>query len=284
MHNIIYFLKNKEKGTGCTATYLQQTYPVSFCAYDYSKEDIPNINRIWRIQNPFLYKYSCIDRANDIIMIRKEFCNKFPGRHLVDGYSYYRNSISKYDGWFPTVYQSNFGCNSLPSIGYYARSCRNESNLAFIDFIKSIPEDIPVVTMGTLEYIQKSLIGRANWRHVYDNDEFWKSCSHYFYYRCSDFEDPFPQNLLEAIQSKHRIISPIDCKRNFKDGIDDFLSCLDEYDDAFIENATGIDCECLNSKTWKKFIENLEKTDFQRQSIIYNQNSTFYDWICKKLR
>ena len=284
MHNIIYFNKNKENGTGRTALYLANTYPLLFKSINIKIEKIPENNKIWRIQNPYLYQYSCIDRINDIIMLRKEFCKVFPGIHVVDGYSYYRKNISSYDSWFPTVYQSNFSRNHTPSLGYYARYCRQQSNLAFKDFIQKIPDEIPIITMGTKECVQDFLYSRKNWKHTYDNEYFWKSCSHYFYYRCSDIEDPFPQNLLEAIQSKHRIISPKDNNRNFSDGIDDFLSCLDVYDETFIESKIGIDCECLESKTWKKFIEELEKNKFRRPSIIYNQNSTLYDWICKKLQ
>ena len=55
-------------------------------------------------------------------------------------------------------------------------------------------------------------------------------------------------------------------------------------DNTFPCGKIGIDCECLESKTWKKFIEELEKNKFRRPSIIYNQNSTLYDWICKKLQ
>lgn len=281
--NLIYRLKYNEIGSGITAIYMADTYPDLFQSINYANEDLPKNNRIWRLQNPYFYKTSCVDRINDYVMIRKQFTNIFPGKHLVDGYSYYRQNISQYQAWFPTIYQSYFECNDIPSIGYYARDCRMQSNLAFINFIEKLPHDIPIITMGTKSCIEKYLINNPNWKHTYNNKEFWKKCSHYFYYRCSDFEDPFPQNLLEAIQSKHRIISPKDIFRKHIDGIDDFLSCI-EFDEKFIEDNIGVECELLQSNIWKKYITELVESKFSRNHIIYKEhNNLLYDWICKFL-
>ena len=49
MHNIIYFNKNKENGTGRTALYLANTYPLSFKSINIKIEKIPENNKIWRI-------------------------------------------------------------------------------------------------------------------------------------------------------------------------------------------------------------------------------------------
>lgn len=211
-------------------------------------------------------------------MCRKEYASFFPGKKLVDGYSYYRKNIDKYQCWFPTIYQSNFEVNEFPSIGYYVRDIRVESNIAFIDFVKNI--HVPIITMGDKQCIENYLATNPNWRHTYDSKDFWKSCSHYFYYRCSNIEDTFPQNLLEAIQSKHRIISPKDIKRNFEDGIDDFLSCID-YDISFIPENNGKKCEILEASKWINYIHELTSSKFIRHSIIYK--GLLYDWICKNL-
>lgn len=212
-------------------------------------------------------------------MCRKEYATFFPGKKLVDGYSYYRKNIDKYQCWFPTIYQSNFEVNDVPSIGYYVRDIRQQSNMAFADFANKL-SGVKIITMGDKECIQKYLQLNPNWTHTYDANTFWKNCSHYFYYRCSDIEDTFPQNLLEAIQSKHRIISPKDKNRTFEDGIDDFLSCI-EYDETFIENNTGKHCECLEASKWSNFIHELANSKFERKSIIYH--GLLYDWICKFL-
>lgn len=214
-------------------------------------------------------------------MCRKEYASFFPGKKLVDGYSYYRNYISRYQSWFPTIYQSHFECNSIPSIGFYVRDMRTESTLKFLDFVKDIKDNIPIITMGDKACIEPYLVADARWQHTYDNSAFWKSCSHYFYYRCSDFEDPFPQNLLEAIQSGHRIISPIDSKRNFIDGIDDFLSCID-YDIKFIPDRRGKVYDALSSKTWSKYMHSLVHSEFRKFFPL--NKGLLYDWICKALR
>lgn len=260
---------------------MSETYSDIFQSYDIASEAIPEKNRIWRIQNPYLYKYPISTRMKDVVMIRKNFCNMFPGYHIVDGYSYYRANVSKYQCWFPTIYQSHFSRNSIPSIGYYIRDCRRQSNLAFIDFVGKLHSDIPIVTMGDLGELKIQLSRFKNWQHTQDNDVFWKGCSHYFYYRCSDFEDPFPQSLLEAIQSQHRIISPKNPNRTFIDGIDDFLSCI-EYDEEFVESNEGKHCQALDSSTWNSHIHCLVEEKFKRQSIIYK--GLLYDWIAKKLR
>ena len=105
-------------------------------------------------------------------------------------------------------------------------------------------------------------------------------CSHYFYYRCSDIEDPLPHTLLEAIQSKHRIISPKSKNRTFCDGIDDLLSCID-YDDDFISYNIGEYCELLDAKNWKNFMNKISNDDFL---INYPVNRpTFKQWIVENL-
>ena len=124
IYNIIYKIRKETSGCGLAAKYLENTYPDIFKSYDYEVDIIPDENRIWRIQNPYFYKYPCIRRINDFVMCRKEFANIFPGKKLVDGYSYYRKNIDKYQCWFPTLYQSNFAVNDAPSIGYYARDIR----------------------------------------------------------------------------------------------------------------------------------------------------------------
>lgn len=281
MYNLIFQLNDVSVGSGITAKYLENTFPDIFKSYDINSNPmIPSENRIWRLQNPYFYKYPCLSRINDYIMCRKEYAKFFPGKKLVDGYSYYRRNIDKYQCWFPTVYQSNFSRNDVPSIGYYARDIRIESNMAFVDFVSKIPNEFDVVTMGDKHCIQKYLHKKKNWKHTYDNAVFWKSCSHYFYYRCSDIEDTFPQNLLEAIQSKHRIISPKDNKRTFKDGIDDFLSCID-YDIEFIPGNSGKKYDVLEAEKWSKYIHELVSSKFARHHIIYN--GLLYDWICKNL-
>lgn len=152
---------------------------------------------------------------------------------MTNGFSYLKRHRSIYNYFLPTIYQSNFGISNEPSIGYYARDCRIQSNLEFIRFISYLPKGTKIVTMGTKELIEDKIPVHVEWFHTYDQDLFWKSCSHYFYYRCSDIEDPLPHTVLEAIQSGHRIISPKSKYRQFKDGIDDLLSCI-KFDTEFI--------------------------------------------------
>lgn len=278
MKNLIYRLKPNEIGSGNVAIEMEKTFPDLFKAFNY-KLEIPKENKIWMLENPYFYKCSLTERLSDYWFIRQEFLNFFPVKALTRGYSYYKNYHHRYTSYFPTIYQSNYQVNEQPSIGYYIRSMRVESNLAFLDFIKNISIDIPIITMGTKECLPE-LSNRINCEHTYDPSYFYKKCSHYFYFRCSDFNDPLPHTLLEAIQSKHRIISPLNPNRNHQDGIDDLLSFID-YDLVFNENKQGQYCDGLQANNWKKYIESVIYSNFSKPCILYNKS--LYDWASKNL-
>lgn len=281
MKNLIYRLKPNEIGSGNVAIEMEKTFPDLFKAFNY-KIEIPKTDRIWALENPYFYKCSLTERLTDFWFIRKEFLEFFPVKALTRGFSYYKNYGRKYKSYLPTIYQTNYLVNDKPSIGYYIRSMRSESNAAFIDFIDKIPNEIPIITMGTKECLEYKLVNRLNWEHTYSPDYFYSKCSHYFYFRCSDFIDPLPHTLLEAIQSKHRIISPINPNRMYNDGIDDLLSFI-SYDIDFYETKTGEFCEGLQSNVWKPYIKSVLDSNFSKPRILYNSNITLYDWACKNL-
>lgn len=279
IYNLIYRLKPKEIGAGLFAIKLEQTFPKLFKSYNYI-DGLPETNRIWALENPYFYNCTLTDRLKDYWFLRKDIAKFFPVKRLTCGYSYYKSAPELYQSYIPTIFQSNFSKNDKPSIGYYIRDIRNESNYAFIDLINSLPNDLPIITMGTKEILYNELYKRKNWQHTYDANYFFKNCSHYFYYQCSDFEDPLPHSLLEAIQSQHRIISPKNPKRNHKDGIDDLLSFI-EYDETFLENKEGKFCDGLQAKHWEQYIESVINSNFSKPSILYNKS--MYDWACKIL-
>lgn len=288
IYNLVYRLKSRETGSGIVASNLAQTYPDLFQAIDFNHDKIPESRRIWYLHNPFFYKgYPISRRFGDFIFLREKFCRTIPGKHLMNGFSYFKNYRESYYGWFPTIYQSKFGRNTeYESIGYYIRDIREESNAAFVQFMQTLPNDFPIVTMGTAELIQNSLSQRKNWFHTYDSEIFWRSCSHYFYYRPATFEDPFPHTVLEAIQSNHRIISPKNPRRHFNDGIDDLLSVVEDYDDKFISGRVGPDCQRLSSRYWEKFMQLIVENEFKLlddHRISIKKNQSFGDWICNNL-
>lgn len=288
VYNLIYRLKSREKGSGLVALNLAQTYPDLFQAIDFDNGEIPEHRRIWSLHNPFFYRgYSMTKRINDFFFSRKKFCKIIPGKPVTNGFSYFKDYHESYYSWFPTIYQSNFERNiEHEVIGYYIRDIREESNEAFVQFVQSLPNDFPIITMGTVELIQSKLAQRKNWLHTYDSKTFWKSCSHYFYYRPATFEDPFPHTLLEAIQSNHRIISPKSYRRQFNDGIDDLLSVVDEYDEKFVSGVVGPTCQKLSAGYWKKFMRLLVENDFEQlddHRISMKKEQTFNDWICNNL-
>lgn len=288
-YSLMYRMKQKEGGSGYHAIFLAQTYSHLFKQVNIGEvadlNEIPN--RIWMLHNPFFYKNtSLVSRHEDFSFSRIQFLSCIPGKHLTNGYSYFKSHGDRYFAWMPTIYFKEFQANRQSTcIGYYIRDARVESNLAFASFIDTLPKDIPVVTMGQKEVLEKRLSSNQKWKHVYDHEEFWRTCSHYFYFRASDIEDPLPHTLLEAIQSRHRIISPKNQKRNFEDGIDDLLSCVDSYDIALDENENQSQSQCLGPELWKPYMEMLSKERFrvpQRSSVA--SSKSLYAWIDKNLR
>lgn len=195
---------------------------------------------------------------------------------MTNGFSYLKSHVGTFKYFLPDIYQTDFGIADEPSIGYYVRDCRIQSNNEFIKFLNGLQLGIKIVTMGTKELIQDKIPSHVEWFHTYDHHLFWKSCSHFFYYRCSDFQDPLPHTVLEAIQSKHRIISPINKNRNFKDGIDDLLSCVN-FDETFKPDKRGEYCSHLDAKNWNRFMYNIAEDGFK---ITYPINRpSFRGWI-----
>lgn len=287
--NLIYRLKRLEGGSGQHAIFLAQTYPDLFKAFDASNEIVQHLeNRVWILHHPRFYStVKLVDRVNDYNCCRAEFLSMVPGKHLTNGFSYFK--AHSFDGWLPTIYQSNFKKSDDFCVGYYVRSVRIQSNLAFIDFARKLPDGVPIVTMGTKELIERPLHSRKNWKHTYSNEEFWQSCSHYFYFRPSDEVDPFPHTLLEAIQSRHQIISPMNPSRTFKDGIDDFLSCIGFKTkiNPLSESADlAEECQELSYSIWKSYLDELVHTKFKpsHRISLRDSNKTFCQWIEKNLR
>lgn len=261
IHNLIYVLKPEYKGSGMHAQYLANTYGDIFAACEFNQNAIPSRNRIWLLHNPFFYKWPITQRCNDVSFIRKTFTKLPFHKKFTNGFSYFKSSPKLFTGWFPTIYQSHFEANCNLGIGYYARDCRVQSNHAFADFACRYLKDIPIITMGQVEHIPSKLKQLKNWQHTTNNKIFWKSCSHYFYYRPSDIEDPFPHTLLEAIQSNHRIISPIDDRRRHQDGIDDLLSFI-SFDTTFEDGICAQHCDELDATAWNNIIRhNIEQFD-----------------------
>lgn len=277
MTSLLYRLKPNELGSGLHAKYMQATYPSMFRAVDFYNDAVPQNDRIWLLHNPFFYKEKLVVRAHDYSCVRANFAKAVPGKHLTNGFSYLKRHNECFDGFLPTVYQVEHGMSSKLGVGYYARDCRMQSNFAFVDFAKRLPSSINIVTMGTKQLLEKHLSCLPNWVHTYSNDEFWSSCTHYFYYRCSDFEDPFPHTLLEAVQSGHSIISIRDPRRSHQDGIDDILSCISFKEKFDFQMPAQRNATVLCKDVFSKVIEDIKSRQYNFSGL--HKCKTFYDWV-----
>ena len=277
-YNLIYILKPGVGGNGLTAGYLAGTYGSMMRAVELKDADQYDEGRIWILHSPSFFKDgNFTGRANDRMMIRADLSGKYPGIPITNGWSYLMANRGKFKGFFPTVYEAPFGINNIPSVGYYYRDMRVESNLAFEEFVKTLPPETPIITMGDDHCINQDVYKDRIWRHTHNNTDFWESCTHYFYHRPKDFIDPLPHTLLEAIQTGHRIISTTGKgKRKFKDGIDDLLTCIDSYDTEFRPENSGCPCEALSPDLWRKIIPTLAADGFQKPKM---SRMHFVEWI-----
>lgn len=258
MYNLLYILKKDVRGNGLVAEYMARTYGANCRAIDVSEQEIPPGDRIWILHRPGFYqtvlgKFPATPK--DFTMVRANLAGNYPGIPTTNGWSYLMSHRKTFRAWLPDIYAVEFGKNDKPSVGYYYRDMRQESNREFEKLVKTLPPETEIVTMGDKAEINPTVFEGRTWRHVYDNKVFWEGCSHYFYHRPIDFQDPFPHTLLEAVQSGHRIISTVNPKRDFSDGIDDILSCIDSYDTEFIPENEGNPSELLSPEVAGKAVK-----------------------------
>jgi len=212
--------------------------------------DIQNINDIrdnnstlvFITQGTHLYdqKYNFIkSKPTDVVYIRQEHVPKLYNNPVNNGFSYVqirergaskfiRNNDFKY--YSPMFYNFNVRTHKKEGtvLGYYVRpNLTPDGTLWFIDFLNNLEHPIDLYTMGI--YINyKDHPNVKSQVHTYDRFEFFTNVSHYVYFKSNMFKDPYPNSLMEAVQSNCQIIIP-DNSRKFDDGIDDIISCIDYH-------------------------------------------------------
>lgn len=277
--NLLYVLKKRTGGNGLTAKHLEKSYPELFKAVDAHDDELPEGTNVWILHKPTFYSETGhIANPTDFSMMRTEYCGKYPGIPTTNGWSYLNSSREKFKAFFPTIYDPGYSrLENDIAVGYYYRDMRVDSNIAWEHFVETLPKDVPLVTMGDYHCVFEHVYDGRNWIHTYDSSVMFSRTSHYFYYRPTDFIDPLPHTLLEAIQSGHRIISPKAEKRNFRDGIDDLLSCLHgDYDMRFIPENIGTKPESLSMDVWRPLMEAIVGTGFRKPTYT---RKLFVDWM-----
>jgi len=188
---------------------------------------------VFLTQSPFKYSFPVnivqLKNINHAIFIRTEYNHPIYNSYT-NGFYYFKNhpDIKNYVPILPKMPKIKMEKPQRPVLGYYVRkSMIPDSYWKFCDIVENYKEQIDVCIMGNHAPELKKYKTVKNYTHTYDNLEFFSKITHFVYPMSSIFVDPFPTSLYEAIQYKKKLIIPT-LYRNFKDGIDDILDCIDD--------------------------------------------------------
>jgi len=238
---------------------------------------------VFTTQVPFQYdrKYNqALQHKSDIVYTRKEHDYGWY-TSANNGFSYWVDSEIK--RFLPLITYSGFQCASLEDgivLGAYIRPrITPDSTSWFKNFIQHLPFPIGIVTMGELCKLpqdDKILFHE----HTVDNKAFFSKITHYIYFKSAMFQDPFPNSLLEAVDSGAQIIIP-PTARPFKDGIDDICSCIEYHEDLCHDLYDNSHC-ILNGKNFDGFYRNLLSNDLEYDCDRHRYR-TLYEWCHEEL-
>jgi len=182
-----------------------------------------------------------------------------------NGFYYYKHYKNiKYFVPFVTDYNIQSLKKNIPCIGFYIRRNIVPDSFLFIDsFLKECKYKIDIFIMGDDVPRFKEYKCVNTYEHTYNKDIFFQNITHYMYPCSKVFQDPFPNSVLEAIQTNKQIIFPNIPYRDHKDGIDDIKDCIKWYE-TFQPNIIYDNKDCiLKAKYFKKFYLNLFENNFE---------------------
>lgn len=200
-----------------------------------------------------------------------------------NGFHYYRQ-YDKIKNFIPFVtdFQVDSTPKDIPCVGFYLRRLLVKDSHRYIyEFLENCKHKIDLYIMGG-EFISperlKTFKCVNSYKHTTDKKEFFGNITHYIYPMSKEFQDPFPNTVLEAVQNNKQIILPMIPGRNHKDGIDDIQDCIKYHTefnpDVFYDNS---DC-ILKHKYFRKFYLNLFENDFNYY-LDRNKYKRFDKWI-----
>ena len=174
------------------------------------------------------------------------------------------------------------------TIGFYLRPGTVTDSFYYLtDYLMTSRKKINLVTCGELNYKFCPELYRAinTWKHTLDTEDFFNSITHYLCPMSAEYEDPFPNMLMEAVQTNKQIICPRVEGRNHQDGIDDILSLLSggwhmnlrNLEKNYINKNHG-----LTSANFYNFNKKIFEGDWENQ-LEYNKYRSFYDWCSCEL-
>lgn len=203
-----------------------------------------------------------------------------------NGFSMYKSmKCHKHFIPFITDFSVEFIPQNEPVLGFYTRVHVNPDAIQYLKKeIQDCKYPINLVTFGdnTVDFHLKNV---KSFYHTYDNVDFFSRITHYYFPKSAEFVDPFPNALLEAIQTNKQIICPTISGRTHLDGIDDILifakyhsKLEDMFSDVYYDNSS---CPLVFSNFrsyYNKLLDNDFCTDVQ-----YDTYKDFYDWCSSEL-
>lgn len=263
------------------------------------KEDLESRNLNFHLYDKIIYTYQNPNNylnIEDPIKKRKDTKFLFYIRNPLyaklcnsasNGFSYYCENKS-HKNFIPYIcdYPYNVLVPNEIAIGFYLRPhIIKDSFDFFIDFIKHSKNKINVVTCGNIPIdFDLNIYSSVNsWKHTYDTECFFNLITHYLCPMSGEKKDPFPNMLMEAVQTNKQIICPKLKTRNHNDGIDDILSMLLSYH----IDLKNLEKEYQNINVFTSdYFQSFYKTIFENNwnnFLDYKKYKTFYDWCSKEI-
>lgn len=173
--------------------------------------------------------------------------------------------------------------HKIPCLGFYIRKSVTPDSLKFInDFLKNLKQNVDIYVMGNPAPGFSSYKSVNTYTHTYNQKEFFKNITHYIYPASKQFQDPFPNSVLEAIQCDIQIVFPEIYGRNHKDGIDDIKDCI-KWHKEFNPNINYDNSNCvLTNDNFKQFFLTIFDNNFE-YSFDRDKYKYFSDWIEKEI-
>ena len=212
-------------------------------------------------------------RSNQNPLIYNSCSNGFHYYKTYKNIKFYIPSITD----FPKI--ENKIKHNIPCLGFYVRRNITPDSLLYINnFLQNLKQTVDIYVMGNPAPEFSKYHCSNTYTHTYDQVEFFKNISHYIYPASKQFQDPFPNSVVEAIQTGIQIVFPTILNRTHFDGIDDIKDCIKWHKDFNPEiDLDNSNCILTNS-TFKKFYLNLFNNNFE-YSFDRLKYKYFSDWI-----
>lgn len=270
--------KKLKRGAYTKAETLARLFPTKFRSVEISGinsiEEIRSTSDklVFFTQTSRMYggKYNqALQEKSDLVFTRPE-SNLAWFNSTTNGFSVYRTSNIKQ--FHPIVVSEQYSCSQEDkvTIGIYNRpDIVTDSFDKLVKFLDK--HKVNLITMGEELGISHPHI--LSYKHTNDSKEFFSSLTHYYMPMSSMMQDPWPNTLVEAVNSEAQIIVDL-VDRDFEDGIDDILGCIDyhtDLTDKYYDNSNSV----LMMPNWLNYYKYLGDNNFEYYTKEY---STFRYW------